>query len=178
MMLSFLKLQLLICVLIPFIYSYNYKVDLYADAQLNNMTLTKGVYKSITIEIHPNDSKLPFVSGKTTLSISDKRFKLSDGEIQVDTNKRRTYHTYLGISCDAEITDEEMTSGIDFAFTSSGGDLFTISNVIILIEENVGLIELIQSASKIPYMGFGGFVLKNSLLSVDDAIISFSTNEE
>ena len=110
MMLTKLHITLLICFFIPFIQSYTYRVDLYADSQLNNMSLTKGVYKNITIEIHPNDLTTPLVSGKTTLSISDQRFKLSDGEIVVDTNKRRTYHTYLGISCNAEVTEEEIVN--------------------------------------------------------------------
>ena len=178
MMLTKLHIQLLICFLIPFIQSYSYRVDLYADSQLNNMTLTKGVYKNITIEIHPNDLTTPFVSGKTTLSISDQRFKLSDGEIVVDTNKRRTYHTYLGISCSAELTEEEMVTGIQFALSSSNGDLFTVSSATIIIEENVKKVDLIQSAMNIPFTGFGGFLLKSSLFNVDDIAISFSLPEE
>ena len=178
MMLTKLHITLLICFFIPFIQSYTYRVNLYADSQLNNMTLTKGVYKSITIEIHPNDLTTPLVSGKTTLFISDQRFKLSDGEIVVDTNKRRTYHTYLGISCNAEVTEEEMAEGIHFALSSSNGELFTVTSAIIIIEENVKNVDLIQSAMNIPYTGFGGFLLKSSLLNVDDITLSFSLPEE
>ena len=178
MMLTKLHITLLICFFIPFIQSYTYRVDLYADSQLNNMSLTKGVYKNITIEIHPNDLTTPLVSGKTTLSISDQRFKLSDGEIVVDTNKRRTYHTYLGISCNAEVTEEEMTEGIHFTLSSSNGELFTVTSAIIIIEENVKNVDLIQSAMNIPYTGFGGFLLKSSLLNVDDITLSFSLPEE
>ena len=89
------------------------------------------VYKSITIEIHPNDLTTPLVSGKTTLSISDQRFKLSDGEIVVDTNKRRTYHTYLGISCNAEVTEEEMAEGIQFALSSSNGKCPPVTSLLL-----------------------------------------------
>ena len=168
-------LNILFISLLSYINAYMYQVNTYDDsAKQDIITLVKGQYKEITIlttfEIETNQTE-----AETILSISDNRFKISNGTIMINTSNKRVYHTYIGISCGAEISDEEYEKGIQLQYTTNNPEHFTIPVITVFVKKEKINFSLVQSALTIPKDGIGAFLLNESLFNVDEVQINFQT---
>ena len=164
--------------LLSYIHAYMYEVHLYDNSTSKDIiTLIKGQYKEITImttfQIETNQTE-----AETILSVSDNRFKISNGTIMINTANKRVYHTSIGISCGAEISDEEYEKGINLQLATSNPEHFTITLCKVFVKKDKVKFSLVQSATTIPKNGYGAFILNQSLLNVDEVPISFNTIAE
>ena len=171
-------LHLIFISLLSYIHAYMYEVHFYDDSTTKDtITLIKGQYKEITIvttfEIETNQTE-----AKTILSISDNRFKISNETIMINTANKRVYHTSIGISCGAEISDEEYEKGINLQLATNNPEHFTIASCKVIVKKDKVKFSLVQSATTIPKNGYGAFMLNQSLLNVDEVPITLKTTAE
>ena len=97
--------------------SPSYRIDLNWKDQNNTITLSKGKFEPVTIEIHSIPGSSVLTREIATLTLSDTtRFVMPYNQYEIDTNELLAIRTFIGVSCDAELTKEELSNGIEIQF--------------------------------------------------------------
>ena len=153
--------------------SPSYRIDLKWNEQPNVITLSKGKFEPITIEIHSIEGSSLLTNETTTLTISDKlRFIMPYEQYTIDTNEYLSIRTFIGIDCNAEINEDELLNGIEIHFetTNPSFEPQTITVTVVNVQNEI---HLTNTDSSIGPLTYGLITLRNSTMNVNPVTINF-----
>ena len=167
----------ILCLLIISSHEYSFEIEITSPYELSNGTiiLTRGIFTPITINIIPHEdySSLPLDS-KIILPADSKLITLHK-EYPIKSSENKVIETYVGLPCEAELTNEEISKGLYISFVSQEQpDIFLIHNKHILIQNNINEFDVIASSKQIPLKGYGVLSLTKSLYFVDNINIDIT----
>lgn len=156
---------------------YSFEIKITSPYEYSNGTiiLTRGIFTPITINIIPHGdySSLP-LDTKIILSTDSKLITLHK-EYPIKTSENKVIETYIGLPCEAELTNEEISKGLYISFVSQEQpDIFLSHNKHILIQNNINEFDVIVSSKQIPLKGYGVLSPTKSLYFVDDINIDIT----
>ena len=159
--------------------SPSYRIDLKWQDQNNTITLSKGKFEPITIEIHSIPGT-PLLKHETpTLTLSDKtRFIMPYEQYEIDTNEFLAIRTFIGVDCNAEISEDELVNGIAIQFEVNNPS-FETQVITVMVSNNQNEIYLNNTDTSIGPRTYGLITLLSSSMNVNPITINFEfTNAE
>ena len=127
----------ILCLLIISSCEYSFEIEITSPYELSNRTiiLTRGIFTPITINIISHGD-YAFAPLDTNIILStDSKVITHQRTYQIKTYERRIIEIYIGLPCEAELTNDEISKGIYVSFVSQElPDVFLIHNKHILIQ--------------------------------------------
>ena len=151
----------------------SYRIDLKWNEQTNAITLSKGKFEPITIEIHSIEGSSLLTNETTTLTVSDKlRFIMPYEQYEINTNEYLAIRTFIGIDCNAEINEDELLNGIEIHFETTNAS-FEPQTITVTVLNVYNEIHLTNTDTSIGPQTYGLITLSNSTMNVNPIIINF-----
>ena len=167
----------ILCLLIISSSEYSFEIEITSPYELSNGTiiLTRGIFTPITINIIPHEDYSITPLDTKIILLADSKLITLHKEYPIKTSENKVIETYIGLPCEAELTNEEISKGLYISFVSQERpDMFLSHNKHILIQNNINEFDVIVSSKQIPLKGYGALSLTKSLYFVDEVNIDIT----
>ena len=155
-----------------------YRIDINSNGNNNTLTLTKGQFHPITIEIHSISDSTELKLQTTYLTISDNtRFIMPQDKYYINTSDTLSVRTFIGINCSAAFTSEELSNGVQIRMDSENAS-FEPQYVNVTILTNPIQVNLIISDKTLGHMSYGVIYPQQALMNTNPMNIQFEVLNE
>ena len=169
--LSFLSLSLTLDV--PPIY----RIDISASGKNNTLSLTKGQFHPITIEIHSIYGNFDKKLQTTVLHVSDDRFIMPQASYYVNTSDTLAIRTFIGIDCNSTFTEDELANGVQIRMETEN-ESFQPQNVSVTVSEAQIELNLNISDNTLGLNTYGVVYPGEAVLNTNPITIQFEVDEQ
>ena len=160
---------------IPFVFSIPslYRIDTNSNGLNNTLTLQKGRYHPLSIEIHSVYGNYDKKLQTTILTLSDReRFIMPYDHYYINTSDTLSIRTYIGVNCTAEFTEEELTHGLTLQFLSEN-ESFESQNISVYIITDPIKVNLTNTDNTLGPLTYGIFYPVDPLFNTNPLTIEF-----
>ena len=155
-----------------------YRIDINSNGNNNTLTLTKGQFHPITIEIHSISNTTELQLQTTYLTISDNtRFIMPQDKYYINTSDTLSIRTFIGINCSATFTSDELLNGVQI-YMDSENTSFEPQYVNVTILTNQIEVNLTTSDKTLGHMSYGMIRPQHALLNTNPINIQFEVLNE
>ena len=157
-----------------------YRININSNTESNNntLTLTKGQFHPITIEIHSISNTTELQLQTTYLTISDRaRFIMPQDKYYINTSDTLSIRTFIGINCSSTFTDDELLNGVQIYMESENAS-FEPQHVNVTILTNQIQFNLTTSDRTIGYMSNAIIYPQQALFNTNPLTIQFEVINE
>ena len=160
---------------IPFTFAIPslYRIDTNSNGLNNTLTLQKGRFHPLTIEIHSVFGNFDKKLQTTILTLSDKdRFIMPQEHYYINTSDTLAINTFIGVNCTAEFTEDELTQGLTIQLLSEN-ESFESQNISVFIITDVIEVNLTNTDTTLGLLTYGIFYPESPLFNANPLTIEF-----
>ena len=155
-----------------------YRIDTNSNGLNNTLTLQRGRFHPLTIEIHSVFGNFDKKLQTTTLRLSDRdRFIMPQEYYYINTSDTLSVNTFIGVNCSAEFTAEELAEGLTLQLLSEN-ESFESQNISVFVITDLIQVNLTNTDTALGPLTYGTFYPENPLFNTNPLTIEFNVVDD